>query len=145
MITKLRFIKNKKEKQNKIKIFFDEYYECFKILKKNKVFFLKSILIETIALIALFLIPQCIFNALKIEHSLTIYTTSVISAYIFIVGSYIPIPGGTGGIEYGFLTFFREFTTTGALTSSLILWRFVTYYAPVVIGGVVFNLFSKRD
>jgi hypothetical protein len=98
-----------------------------------------------LSLVILFVIPQCIFNALSIEHNLNLFVTSIISTYIFIVGSYIPIPGGTGGVEYSFLTFFKGFTTTGALTSGLIVWRFITYYAPVAIGGIVFNLFSKND
>ncbi len=145
IINKYKFIKNKEAKQLKLKNFFDEYYEGFKDLKTNKMFFIKIVIIEALALIALFIIPQCIFNALRIDHNLTLYVTTVISAYIFIVGSYIPIPGGTGGIEYSFLTFFKGFTTVGALTSSLILWRFVTYYSPVAIGGIVFNFFSKKD
>ncbi len=145
LIDKNKFIKNKEEKKLNLSKHFKEYYEGFCLLKNNKKMFTKCFLLEILSLIILFIIPQSIFNALNINHDLNLLITSIISTYIFIVGSYIPIPGGTGGIEYSFLVFFKSFTTTGALTSGLIVWRFVTYYAPVAIGGIVFNLFSKND
>lgn len=145
IINKNKFIKNKEEKVSNINKYFTEYYEGFCHLRSNKKMFIKCFLLELLSLVILFVIPQCIFNALSIEHNLNLFVTSIISTYIFIVGSYIPIPGGTGGVEYSFLTFFKGFTTTGALTSGLIVWRFITYYAPVAIGGIVFNLFSKKD
>ena len=145
IIDKTKFCKNKEKKKEKVNKYFNDYYEGFKYLKQNKKLFINGCFLEAISLIVFFLIPQCVFNALNIDHSLNLFVTTVISTYIFLIGSYIPIPGGTGGLEYGFLTFFKSFTTTGALTSALIVWRFVTYYAPVTVGGIVFNFFKKRD
>lgn len=144
IIDKYKFIKNKEHKKEKIITFLDEYYESLKRLKNNKSFFIKCIIIEIVSLLSLFLIPHFVFLALRIDYSVNIIITLIISTYIFIVGSYIPIPGGTGGIEYSYLTFFKSFVNPGALSSSLIIWRFVSYYAPVAIGGIVFNLFTKK-
>lgn len=144
IIHKLK-LKNKEKRIKKVNNYFNEYYEGFQFLWQNKALMLKGILLEVIALTLLFIIPIIIFKALNIEYSISLFTTIIISIYIFIVGSYVPIPGGTGGTEYAFLTFFKNYVPALSLTPALIVWRFVTYYTPVVIGGIVFNFFKKRE
>lgn len=144
IVEKFNF-KRKEKRKKKIDKYFLEYYEGFQFLWQNKILMLKVLILEALALISLFIIPIFIFKALNIKYTIDLFTTIIISIYIFIVGSYVPIPGGTGGIEYAFLTFFKRYLPAASLTPSLIIWRFVTYYAPVLIGGIVFNFFKKRD
>jgi uncharacterized membrane protein YbhN (UPF0104 family) len=66
----------------------------------------------------------------------------VSSAFVLIIGNFVPIPGGSGGIEYGFLKFFGIFVTSSILSSGLIVWRFITYYLGIIIGGVALGFFK---
>lgn len=144
IIDKLK-LKNKKRKIEKVNNYFKEYYEGFQSLRKNKILFLKGILLEIVALILLFAVPLFIFKALNIEYNINLFGIVLISTYIFIVGSFVPIPGGTGGTEFAFLEFFKNYVSSTSLTPALIIWRFVTYYAPVAIGGIVFNFFKTKE
>lgn len=144
IIDKLK-LKNKKRKIEKVNNYFKEYYEGFQSLRKNKILFLKGILLEIVALILLFAVPLFIFKALNIEYNIDLFGIILISTYIFIVGSFVPIPGGTGGTEFAFLEFFKNYVSSTSLTPALIIWRFVTYYAPVAIGGIVFNFFKTKE
>ena len=144
IVEKLK-LKNKEQRNEKINKYFSEYYEGFQSLWKNKKLMIKGLILETLSLIILFIIPILIFKSLDIKFTLNLFTTVIIGIYIFIIGSFVPIPGGTGGTEYAFLVFFKKYIPMLSLTPALIIWRFVTYYGPVLIGGIVFNIFKKRE
>ena len=61
-----------------------------------------------------------------------------------IIGAFVPLPGGTGGLEYSFITFFGNFISGSKLTTLMLMWRFCTYYFGMLIGAVLLNL-SRRD
>ena len=64
----------------------------------------------------------------------------VVSAYVMIIGSFVPIPGGTGGLEYGFVTFFGNFITGSKLSALMLVWRFITYYFGMILGAIALNI-----
>ena len=69
----------------------------------------------------------------------------VASAYVMLIGSFVPLPGGTGGIEYGFIYFFGVFIISDVkLRALMLLWRFVTFYMGIVVGGIVLNLKERK-
>ena len=59
-----------------------------------------------------------------------------------IIGNFVPIPGGSGGIEYGFLAFFELYLPPGPLRSALIVWRGITYYLGIIVGGCALGFFK---
>ena len=60
------------------------------------------------------------------------------------MGCYVPIPGATGGMEFGFIGFFRNFITGNKLHALLIIWRFLTYYLPTILGSIIYNIFKSN-
>lgn len=70
--------------------------------------------------------------------------TLVSSAYVMVMGSFIPTPGGTGGLEYGFLNFFGYFITGSNLTATMIVWRSISYYIGMIFGGISVALYEGR-
>jgi uncharacterized protein (TIRG00374 family) len=91
-----------------------------------------------------FLIPQLVFNALNIPHQLNIFTSIITGVYIFIMSSFVPIPGAAGGVELGFVSFFANFVPKKLLPPALIIWRFITFYLPTLVGGIIYNFFGDR-
>ena len=67
------------------------------------------------------------------------------SAYVLLVGSFVPIPGASGGIEYSFVRFFGNFMPTVLLNALLIVWRFITYYFGMILGGFLFSTEKESD
>jgi uncharacterized protein (TIRG00374 family) len=61
-----------------------------------------------------------------------------------LIGSFIPLPGGTGGVEYGFINFFGNFLSGAILKTLMLLWRFFTYYFGMFIGAITFNIMERR-
>ena len=67
------------------------------------------------------------------------------SSYIYVMGCYVPIPGGSGGMEFAFLGFFGNFLSDAPLRALLIMWRFMTYYVPTIIGAIIFNVANNQE
>jgi len=66
--------------------------------------------------------------------------TIITSAYVMIMGSFVPIPGGTGGLEYGFVNFFGKFLSGSKLSALMLVWRFITYYFCMIIGAIALGI-----
>ena len=86
--------------------------------------------------------PYVLAKGLNINITLT--NAIVASAYVMIIGSFIPIPGGTGGVEYGFI-FFYNYLIKGSIVNALMLiWRFISYYLGMIFGGIALSLYRKK-
>lgn len=144
LAVKLHLVKDVK-KVNKA---YDEYVENIKrgttSLMANKKEFLLIIFYNFFGLCLNYLIPIAILYSTGDYSSFGLFECIIACAYVFLMGSFIPLPGGAGGIEYGFVAFFGNFLKGSKLTALMLIWRFVTYYLVMIIGGIVLN-FGKKD
>ena len=74
----------------------------------------------------------------------TSYVAIITSAYVMLIGSFVPIPGGSGGLEYGFIAFYGNYIKGTTLKSIMLLWRFITYYLGMILGAIVLNIKKKE-
>ena len=136
-----KFKKNVDEEDIKQK--FSDYHEGFKELRKRKRLFVGGVLLNIVSLLCLYIVPMFILYSMGDFTSLTVNNTITASAYVYIIGGFVPIPGASGGIEYGFGRFFGNFIEASTLSAVLLLWRLITYYIGIIIGALVFNLEKK--
>lgn len=144
IIFKFKFIKNKdllKEKANK-KI--DEFYNSSIYFKNNRFILIKSTFYNIVGLVFFYIIPLFIFYSIGKYYDLTIMDSLICASYTFFVGSFVPIPGGTGGLEYAFLEFFKNFSSKTIISVVMIMWRFTTYYLPMMLGSLAIIFFKGR-
>ena len=111
---------------------------------KHKKSSLLSLFANILSLICLYSIPYLVLTGMGITN-LNIIETIVATSYIMIMGSFVPIPGGTGGLEYGYMYFFNYLIGGSILTSSMLVWRFVSYYLAMIIGAIVLALYRKKE
>lgn len=145
ILSKTKIIKNKKETLKNLSDTCNDFYEGFKNLSKNKKLIIEGIILQFIALVINFSIPFILFKGLNIDVDITIINCIILSTLVFLAGSFIPIPGGTGGMEFAFIGFFKHFTLTKYLKSLTISWRFITYIMPVILGAIAFNIGGKKN
>ena len=146
--TKLKIIKNVEKTTEVWNEKVEEYNESGTMLKENKKLFFTCVLINFAALFTLYLIPYFVF--LSLGYHVGLMEVIVSSAFILLVGNFVPIPGGSGGIEFAFLEFFKYTLPdtderTAILKSALIVWRGITYFLGIIVGGVAFGLFKGDD
>ena len=140
VLTKLHIVKDKEKQLKKWDESINSFHENAKILLKDKMNFFCNILYNFIALCCLYLIPFFVYVAMGNVTSLNPGVAIITSAYIMIIGSFVPIPGATGGLEYGFVQFYGNFFTGSILSATMLVWRFITYYFGLIVGAIALNI-----
>lgn len=144
IFSKLKIIKNEDKIINNINEYVDKFHDGALILIKNKKNFIKTIFYNFIALLLMYAIPAILVFGIGDYRSINVYNSIIASAYVMLIGSFIPIPGATGGLEYAFMQFYGVFITSSTLTLIMLLWRALTYYLGVIIGAVFLNIRKRR-
>lgn len=139
-LTKLRLVKDKEKKLQEWDNYINRFHEGAKILLANKWDFIKTILCNIFALCCLYAIPVFLLYSMGDLNSFNPIVAIVTSAYVMLIGSFVPIPGASGGLEYGFLAFYGNFIGGSTLKAIMLLWRFITYYLGLIIGSIALNI-----
>lgn len=143
-LRKIKIVKDVDMTRKKLIEYLNNFHKNAKILKKNKVKVFKIILINLLALIIQYSISFAVMYALGVEK-LNYVTSIITTAYVMIIGSFVPIPGGTGGLEYGFICFFGYLVSGSILTAGMLIWRLISYYLGIIIGAVCLMFYRKKE
>ena len=142
-LAKLNIIKDEEKIQNKISSYLNNFHKNAVRLKKNKRLVLILIILNIIGLCTLYSMPYILAKGMNIKISL--FDTIVATAYTMIIGSFIPIPGGTGGIEYGFIFFYSYLIKGNVVNALMLVWRFISYYMGMILGSIALSLYRKKE
>ena len=140
VLSKLKLIKDKEKTLSNWDQYITDFHANASILLKNKKMFIFTIFLNFLALICLYSIPLFILYAMDNFYSINLYETVITSAYVMLIGSFVPIPGGTGGLEFGYAKFYGFFVKGSILSASMLIWRFITYYFGLIIGAIAMNI-----
>ena len=140
IISKIKLIKNRDKLIEKLKEKLNEFNEGSKIIRKDKALLVKCFLLNYVALISYYMVAYFVFKSLDGNTNITLVISVIISSFVLLIGGFVPIPGGSGGIEGSFLTLFARFLTGNVIKSALIMWRFITYYLCVLVGGILLSI-----
>ena len=140
---KIKIVKDADLLKDKFHNYLKDFNSGSKLLFKNKKKFLILVLTQLISLISLYLVPLSLFIGVGINY-INIQQDIVTMSYTMLVGSFVPIPGGTGGLEYGFIKFFGKFIKNSKVNAIMLLWRFITYYFGMIFGAIVLNIKKER-
>lgn len=137
---KLKMVKDIDKSVENWSIKLNEFHESAELLKEKKILFIKGFIYNFLALATFYVIPLFIIYGMG-NYDINVIETITASAYVLIIGAFVPIPGGSGGIEYGFMQFFGNFVGGSVLSASLLAWRFITYYLGIILGAISVNFF----
>ncbi len=137
LLQKLRILKEEKAKaaSKRIQKELVEFYEGFAQIRGDISGITKMSILTAVQLTAFFLIPLCIFYAFGLGRA-DILLMVCASAFVLNFTSFIPLPGAAAGAELGFHTVFSLFFPTQFLSLAVLLWRLLTLYLPILVGGV---------
>ncbi|MDD3392986.1 MAG: lysylphosphatidylglycerol synthase transmembrane domain-containing protein, partial [Bacilli bacterium] len=115
LLTKINIIKNKEEVNKYWDNSLNNFNEGAALLLKNKYDFIKAIIFNILSLLSLYLIPLIILFGIGDYTSMNGLTTITATAYVMLIGAFVPTPGATGGVEYSFIQFFSNFISGAKL------------------------------
>ena len=119
---------------------------CFKLMYKEKMKLFKMILFSFMQSLIFYLINVIVVVALRGKINL-IETLSVIAgaACVQMSSTFVPLPGAVGCAEFAYLIVFGKFFKTTQLNVAVLLWRFLTFYLPTILGLYVSrNIFDAQ-
>ncbi len=144
ILTFFHIVKDREKKLQEWDDYINRFHKNVQVLLERKWDFFKNILYNIVALTCLYAIPLVLLYAMGDFHSYGLFTAVVTSAYVMLIGSFVPIPGASGGLEYGFMSFYGNFIGGASLTAIMLLWRFVTYYFGMLVGALALNMKRVR-
>ena len=143
---RFKIVKKVLKDENKIDDGLKHFYETGLELRKSKTIIFKCIALNIVYLVLTYIIPFVIFRSLG-YNDVDIIESFVSVSFVMLISNFIPIPGATGGIEYSFLKFFGVFAEGALLSGAMLLWRFITYVLPMIIGFItlMFERGAKKN
>ena len=131
---RLKFIKNEEQFLDRSNETIENFHSNALFLMKSKGMFINIIIINFIALTCLYLVPFMLIVGLG--ETINPLVAIMTSAYVMLIGSFVPIPGGSGGLEFSFVRFYGFFVAGAKLSSIMIAWRLITYYLGLFVGAI---------
>ncbi|MBQ7467132.1 MAG: flippase-like domain-containing protein [Clostridia bacterium] len=142
----LRIVKDYRKSYNKIMKTVLEYQSSIAYLKKNKRTMIACIFYSIIDVLALFAIPFMIvmaFSSIELTSAGAFFSLMWICMTKFVIAQMaavvIPLPGGTGMMEFSFIAMFGVASLIGDafIIWGLLAWRLFTYYLIILQGFVI--------
>ncbi len=136
ILTKLHIVKNPSQIKRHIIEQIDLFNSNIKLLTNNLDLLFKVSGLTIMQLTAYFIVPYVIYRAFGLDGT-KIFLIISAAAFIVMIASFIPIPGGSGVTEGSFYLFFSLFFPDNILPTAILCWRLLTFYVPLCIGGIM--------
>ena len=132
---KIRIVKNLDKTKKSLDEYLDNFDDGVDKLRKDKKLFIRLAVYSVISF-ALFLLAACpVAWALDIK-SISIINLFILVTYARMMCLLIVTPGNSGGAEYCFIYMFTGLLCEEDIMAYMLIWRFVTYYIPLIVGGI---------
>lgn len=138
ILAKLHFIKKPaiyKYKKNIVKQV-DLFNSNIQGIRGNARLVFRVTILTVLQLTAYFLIPFAVYRALGMTGKQVFLMISA-AAFIVMISSFMPMPGGSGAAEGSFFIFFQIFFPKTILPVAILCWRLITFYVPLLCGALM--------
>lgn len=133
---KLKLIKDIKKLENKIDKGLVDYAVSINHMKEDKRITLLLILTSFLQLTFYFSITYFVYLAIGLIGFSFLDIIGIQSLHYMAV-SFMPTPGTVGAAEGGFYVLYNTIFPREILVFAMILWRFISYYFVIIMGGIV--------
>lgn len=113
-------------------------------MSRNKLLLVKVGLLTIAQLTAYFLVPYAVYRAFGLSGT-EVFVIISAAAFIGMLSSFVPIPGGSGVAEGSFFMLFQLFFPKTILPTAILCWRIITFYVPVCLGGIMTVLPNQKN
>lgn len=144
LISQLKFVKNKEKATQSWNESMDHFHEAMSAINDNKSMLGKLFGLDALRLLLYYATPFVVGELLGISLKWAdLLTIMALASFVAIANSFVPLPGASGATESVFVLSFSVLIGKAAAASTMILWRFSTFYMIMLIGGYLY-LHSKH-
>lgn len=132
LLAKLKIIKDPSEKAEKIKCQLMKFHESNIKLYKNRKMFISICALTVLQLTLIFAVPYTIYRSFHFFEA-NFFDMLTGQAFVTMVSSFMPLPGGSGAAEGSFYVFFEIFFKANTIKSAILVWRIITYFMNIIV------------
>ena len=105
---------------------------------------LKVIVVTMIQLTAYFAISYVIYRGFG-QSGADFLTVISCQAFVYMISAFMPMPGAMGASEGSYVGYFSHVYNDATLVPvSTFIWRFLTFYLPIVVGIILTLVLQRR-
>ena len=142
-LSKIKVIKDPEKSRDKIDEFMLNFDEGAKALHSDRRLFWKLVIYNILSLLFLLLAAHPVARALHIKN-ISIINLFILATYARMMCLLVVTPGASGAAEYCFVYLFTGLIPDDDIMAYMLIWRFVTYYIPLVVGGIAALSWERR-
>lgn len=143
---KVHLIKDPEKTKALLEQQIDHFQQGVKILKQRRFMILELVILNLIRLLIYNSIV--VWIALSLSIPLTagnIIDILALSVFVTMMATLFPVPGSSGGIEPTFIFMFAYIFTDSYARTSMLLWRFTTYFFVLILGAIMLMIYRRKD
>ncbi len=140
---KIKVVKDLKRTKKSLDSYLDNFDDGVDKLKHDKKLFINLVVINVLSLIVFILAAHPIARALNI-NGISMLNLFILATYAKMMCLLIVTPGNSGAAEYCFIYLFTGLLGDEDIMVYMLIWRFVTYYIPLITGGVLALSWGKE-
>ena len=123
----------------------EESYEGIRFLLKRPAVLAKVSLVTFVQLTVYFSLSWVIFAGFGVEAN-DYFTVVSCQAFVYLIASFVPLPGAIGASEASYITFFNYVYGDASIVAlSTFIWRFFTFYLPIVLGMILTLMVNNEN
>lgn len=123
----------------------DESYVGIRYLLKRPSLLIKVSLVTFVQLTVYFSLSWVIFAGFGLEAN-DYFTVVSCQAFVYLIASFVPLPGAVGASEASYIVFFNYVYGDASIVAlSTFIWRFFTFYLPIVLGMALTLLVNNQN
>ena len=123
----------------------EEAYSGMRFLLKEPAMLIKVSLVTFVQLTVYFSLSWVIFAGFGLDLEKLgmdpidgYFTVISCQAFIYLIASFVPLPGAIGASEASYITFFNYvYQDPSIVALSTFIWRALTFYLPIVLGMIL--------
>lgn len=138
--TRHNWLKDPKHWDDMVNVQVMEFANAFKNAASDLPSMALTLLVTMAQLGSLYMIPWFVLRAFGIQADFLECLAA--GSMVQMVSSAVPLPGGTGGAEGGFLMFYGHMFGRSA-SAGFLIWRIVTFFGPTLLAAPLLGLRSN--
>ncbi|MCD7894385.1 MAG: flippase-like domain-containing protein [Erysipelotrichaceae bacterium] len=143
LLYKIHIVKDYELTAIRIERYLSDFREQLYFLQNNRNILIQVVFNNFIKLTIAYMMPFLATKAICLSVSYNqLLDFMTLCSCIYMITAFIPIPGSSGGAEGLYMVMYGFLGTVGA-SSSMMLWRFMTYYLGLILGVLTFS-FSRE-
>ena len=144
LLAKIHIVKNLDYALEYIDRELETYYKNFIFIKSKPMMIFKMFIVTVIQLLVYFSITFVIYIGFDIPHDTDFFTIISCQAFVLMISAFVPLPGAMGAAEGSYAAFFKGIFGDYYTGVSMFIWRFLTFYLPIIVGIGINLRMAKR-